>query len=204
MLAQIISILGMVAFVISYQFKSKSSVIFSQMIGCALFAVSMFMLGGITGGLLNVVGIVRAAVFIALERTKLSKMPFNILFFVLYWVSYVLTFTVFKMEPIAKNFIVELFPVFAMTAQAVGFSMKKAKHIRLCGFVSSPCFMTYNIFTRSIGGMICESFSLVSIVVGLIKYDLKKKPDANAVETAQGVQDAQEPQDDRESQDLLM
>lgn len=193
MIAQIISILGMIAFVVSYQFKSKSHVIFSQMIGCALFAISMFMLGGITGGLLNVVGIVRAAVFIALERTKLSKMPFNVLFFVLYWVSYVMTFTVFKMEPTARNIIVEMFPVFAMTAQAVGFSMKKAKHIRLCGFVSSPCFMTYNIFTLSIGGMICEGFSLVSIVIGLIKYDLKKKPDAKAAAVAKKAQEYQEP-----------
>ena len=66
--AQIIGIFAMVANVAAYQFKNKRNVILCQLAGSALFAVNMFMLDALMGGLLNVVGIVRAIVYINKDR----------------------------------------------------------------------------------------------------------------------------------------
>ena len=54
--------------------------------------------------------------------------------------------------------------------------MKKAAHTRLTGLINSPTWLIYNILNRSIGGSLTEAISLVSIIVGIIRLDLRKKP----------------------------
>ena len=34
----------------------------------------------------------------------------------------------------------------------------------------SPAWMVYNIYTISIGGILCEAFNMVSVVVSFIRY----------------------------------
>ena len=61
-----------------------------------------------------------------------------------------------------------------MTVMTFGFSGKSAKDIRLAGFINSPCWLIYNIFALSIGGFLCEVFSLISNGYAFFRYDLKK------------------------------
>ena len=41
-------------------------------------------------------------------------------------------------------------------------------------FVSSPAWLIYNIISLSIGAICCEVFSLISILVGLLRLDREK------------------------------
>ena len=173
--AQAIGIAAMVGNIISYQFKSKKTLLFIQFISASLFAVNMFMLDALMGGILNIVGMARALVYMNKEKIKIPIKLVNFIFIILYLTSYALAFTLFDTEPTTKNLIVELLPVIGTSVMTIAISGNDAKRIRLWGFINSPCWLIYNCFNFAIGGILCESISLVSITSAFIRIDLKGK-----------------------------
>ena len=73
------------------------------------------------------------------------------------------------------NLVLELLPVIGMFSLSTSFNMDGAKEIRMLGMVSSVGWLIYNIAHLSIGGVACEGMCLVSIILGILRYDLKKK-----------------------------
>ena len=61
--AQAIGIIAMAFNIFSYQFKSRKKILMAQLIGATLFAVNMFMLDAVVGGILNVSAILRALLY---------------------------------------------------------------------------------------------------------------------------------------------
>ena len=181
-IAQAIGIIAMCIMITSFQLKARRDVIIAQLASVTLFTVNMFMLNAIMGGLLNSIAVVRALVYLKVEKIKLHPRVLQGIFITLFVVSYVLTFTVFGTEPSVKNLIIEFLPVIGMTALTFGFSGKSAKEIRLAGFINSPCWLVYNCVCFSIGGILCEVFSLISNGYAFLRYDLKSKknPDEQA------------------------
>ena len=175
--AQIIGIFAMAANIAAYQFKSRRNIVLCHLIGSTLFAVNMFMLGALIGGLLNIVGMVRSVVYMKPERIKLPLGAVNGIFIFVYCVSYVLVFTVFGKEPTFINFLMEILPLIGTGAMTVGLSFNRAKAIRVCGFINSPCWLIYNIYNFSLGGILCEVFGLASIASAYIRHDMKSKGD---------------------------
>lgn len=176
-IAQIIGIFAAAMNILSFQFKDKKKIIFMQLCGATLFTANFFMLGAVTGGLMNAIAIVRAVTYINKDKLKINDKLLMGIFFALFITSYALTFTVFGTEPTLKNFIVESLPVIAMSAVTVSFSMKNATAIRMLGItLHSPLWLTYNVFVFSIGGILCEAFSLASLAIGIIRYDIRRKP----------------------------
>ena len=68
-----------------------------------------------------------------------------------------------------------LFVMAAMALNTMSFSFTKPKLVRTTILISSPLLLVYNILTGSIGGVINELFTEISSVVGIIRYDIKKK-----------------------------
>ncbi len=169
--AQVLSVLAMLFNVVSYQQRTHRMTVLYQLFGCALFGASYFMLGATIGGIINCVGIARSIVFVYKDKLKSDRLPWLFVFMGLYVAAYVLVFTVFGKTFNAQNAITELLPVVAMTALTVGFRQKDARHIRLCGLIASPCWLVYNIVSFSIGAIICEVLSLISIIIGIVRMD---------------------------------
>ncbi len=173
--AQLIGILAMSANIVSYQFKSKRGLLTCQLVGSVLFSVNMFLLDAIMGGILNIVGILRAIVYMNKERFGNHIRLINSGFMLLYALSYVAVFTVFKKEPSFFNLVIELLPIIGMSVMTVGFSGRSARTIRLCGWINSPCWLIYNCVNASIGGILCEAISLVSAISAYVRLDAKKR-----------------------------
>lgn len=172
-IAQGIGILAMLFNVLSYQGKNQKTVIAFQLFGAGLFAVNYLMLGATVGGILNLIGAVRAVVFLFKDRLKTDHICWLVAFVLSYIVVYVLNFTVFGKEMTLYNFIIEVLPVIGMTALTIGFRLKSAADIRKCGLVSSPAWLIYNITVGSWGAIICEILTLISIFVGMFRHDKK-------------------------------
>ena len=173
-IAQTIGIIAMCAMIASFQFKTRRNVIIAQLMSVTLFSVNMFMLQAIMGFLLNVIAIIRAVVYLKIDKIKIPPRLLQGIFISLYFVCYVLAFTVFGTEPSMKNLIIELLPVIGMTALTFGFAGKSAKEIRLYSFINSPCWLIYNSVNFVIGGILCEVFSLISNGYAFLRYDIKK------------------------------
>ena len=173
LIAQIIGIVAMAFNTLSYQGKKQSSVILCQLFGAVLFAANYLLLGATVGGILNIIGAVRAIIFLFKEKLKADHLPWFIAFIASYVAVYVLNFTVFGKEPTAFNLIIEILPVIGMLALNIGFRLKSASDVRKCGLVSSPSWLIYNIVAGSWGAIICEVLTLISILVGMLRHDKK-------------------------------
>ena len=173
--AQIIGIAAMALAILSFQCKLQRTHILMQILSCALFALSFGMRGLVTGMILNLIATVRAVVYLYKQKLHTDRPVWLIGFVITYFVTYALSFTVFGTEPTLLNFIIELLPVIGMTASNLGLYKKDAKAVRLFGLISSPSWLIYNIVSLSIGAIICETFSIFSILIGIARHDLKKK-----------------------------
>ena len=174
-IAQLIGIIAMTFNIFSYQVKSPKGVILMQLFGGALFCVNFFMLGATVGAVMNLIGTFRAIVYSNREKFKADSVFWLLLFISLYVVSYILSFTVFGKEFTLFYAIIEILPVVAMTATTFGFRSNNAKTIRRFALISAPSWLAYNLVFISVGAIICEIISLVSIIVGIIRFDLKKR-----------------------------
>lgn len=174
LIAQAVGIAAMAFNILSYQQKTRARAIGFQFFGSALFAANYFLLGAMVGGILNLVGTVRAIVFLNKEKLQAQRLPWLFGFTAVYLMSYVLTFTVFGKELTPFNMIVEFLPVVGMTATTISFRLTDAKAIRRYGLISSPSWLVYNIVNFSIGAICCEVLSLGSILIGMLRFDVRK------------------------------
>lgn len=172
--AQIISLVAMAFNCLSYQRKNQKGILTLQLFGSGLFGLSYFMLGAMAGGLLNVVAVLRALVFLNPTRTKADRPVWQMGFGAAYVASYVLIFTVFGVEPTLPRMLAEWLPVLAMVLSTVSFRYGKGKMTRMFGLVCSPLWLMYNIYSHSIGAIACETLNLISITVGILRHDRKK------------------------------
>lgn len=174
-IAQAVGIVAMAFNILSYQGKKQSTVILLQFFGGTLFAINYLMLGATVGSILNIVGAVRAIVFLFKDRLKTDRLPWFIAFVTSYVTVYILNFTVFGKEVTALNLFIEILPVIGMVALTIAYRMKNASDVRKFGMISSPAWLTYNIVVGSWGAILCEIFTLISILIGIFRHDKAKK-----------------------------
>ena len=174
-IAQVIGIFAMVANCLSYQQKKDTTLLAFQLVGSTLFGINYFLLGALSGAMLNVVAVVRALIFIKKDKFNARHPAWLITFILLYITSFVLVFTVFDKEPTLPNLIVELLPVLAMIIATVSYRYADAKMIRRFGICASPLWLTYNIVNVAIGAIICETLNIFSIIIGMLRHDVKRR-----------------------------
>ena len=174
-IAQIIGIFAMVANCLSYQQKKDTTLFAFQLVGSSLFAVNYFLLGALSGAILNVVAVIRALIFIKKDKFNAKHPAWLAAFITLYLASYVLVFTVFGKAPTVTNLVLELLPVLAMIIANISFRYADARMVRRFGIFCSPLWLTYNIANLAIGAIICETLNIFSIIIGMFRHDFKKK-----------------------------
>ena len=172
-IAQAIGIAAMCFNLFSYQQKTRKGAIFCQLFGTILFTANFLMLGAVVGGIMNLIGAIRAVIFINKEKLKADHIAWFIGFTAIYLASYAATFTVLGKEATAFNLIIEFLPVIGMIATTQSYRLSDAKAIRKYGLISSPVWLVYNIANFSVGAIICEVLSLGSIILGMVRLDRK-------------------------------
>ena len=181
-IAQGIGIVAMMMNIISYQQKTPKGIIFFQLCGGVLFSTSFIMLGAYVGGLLNFVGIFRCLIYLNKEKLNATH-PLWVICLALAFISvYVLTFTAFGKEPEPLILFIEALPVLSMILSMVAYCMKSAKTVRILSFIGSPLWLVYNLFAGNIGAICSEIFCEVSIIVGILRHDIKRGKKGNEPE----------------------
>ena len=173
-LAQLLGIFGLGCNVISYQQKKKVTLILCQLFGGLFFSIHFFMLGDYIGAMLNAIALVRAIIFAKVIKTRSSERIWMWIFLLLCTATYPLTFTVFGGEASPFTLGLKLLPVIAMCVGTVSFTMENAGKVRFLSLFNSPLWLINNIVEVSWGGILCETLSLVSIVLGIVRHDIKR------------------------------
>lgn len=173
--AQAIGIVAMIFNILMFQNKTGKGAIAFQLIGASLFTFSYFMLGATVGALMNIIAVVRNLVFLFRERLRADHPLWLAAFIAMYLGAYVLTFTVFGKEWTLASGVLEFLPVVAMTVATVSYRHTDAAVIRRYGLVVSPTWLVYNAANVAIGAIVCESLSVASIVIGMLRLDREAK-----------------------------
>ena len=159
---QLIGGLGVLASVISFQRKKHNSILLFRTLNEAFFALQYFLLGAYTGMVMNIIGCARNVIFTKQvekgQKTVTTATVFCGLFFLLGVVAW--------QGP--KSILI----IIAKILSTIAYGNKNTTVVRTIIFVTSTSWLIYNYMVLSIAGVICEAFTLISLIVGVIRLDI--------------------------------
>lgn len=164
-------ILGLVAFALSvatYQQNTHKRIVLMQLLANICFTLHFYLLDAYTGALLNAVGIARCIVYIC-KHQKWAASNLWIIFFSLLCVT--------ACACTWEGYL-SLLPACAMVFTTVAFGVDKPALTRFFSLPSSPLWLIYGIITHSWGSVLTECFNIISIVIGMLRFDRKKQAQA--------------------------
>lgn len=172
-LVQAIGIVAMAFNILSFQCKKQRSIIVMQFFGALFFCVHFYLVGAMTGALLNAVAVFRAFVYSNKKKFNSDHVAWLVVFIAASAACYPASFLWLGVERTAYRFVLEILPVVGMTLSTFSFRADGAKGLRLLWFFSSPLWLVYNACNGSIGGTVCETFAIISILSAMFRLDRK-------------------------------
>jgi hypothetical protein len=179
-IAQGLGLVGLCIIVLSFQFKKNSTFFFLQGTGGFMFFLNFLLIGAWGGAMFNLCNLIRGLVYM-----NDSKKPWK-LAVVEFAYAFSFAFSVY-LDHSPKQVILVALPCIALLIMSYFMWKGDPKEIRICQIAcSSPGWIVHNIFNLSIGGLICETFNMVSSLVYLIR--LRKIPQKkNKITLSQGL-----------------
>lgn len=168
-------ILGFISvglFFYSYQCTEKRKLMVIQTVATALSCVQYLLIGAFSGFALNIVCIIRNLAFYYCDKYKRTSIVIPIFFSVCMAGASVLSW-----EGISTLLI-----TMGLVVNTMCMGIFDAKDFRKTILISSSLILLYNIFAFSYSGILSESISLISVVIGIIRYSsssqktIQKKP----------------------------
>ena len=162
-IGQALGIIATILTFISYQTNTKKKLLVIQTVATLCTCISFLLLGATTGFALNIVCIMRNVVF----YFQKSKTKFNYISAVAFAIVMVFLGALSWQGPIS------LLMILALGANTIFISLGDPQLLRKSILVTSTMVIIYNIYVFSIGGIANEGISIVSSIIGIIRY--KKK-----------------------------
>ncbi len=159
---QLVGYIGLACAVIAFQCKSHKKVMIFRTLNELFFAIQYFCMGSSTGVIMNTVGSVRNMSFARCVEKGKSTRVLQIIFSVLFLVLGLLT----------TRGLISILVIAAKIVTTVAYSTKNTTYIRLLTLPTSICWLIYNAACGSTAGVLCEAFTIVSIVTAIIRLDL--------------------------------
>ena len=149
----------------SYQLNSKKSILITQTVATLCTCICYFLLGAKEGFALNVVCIVRNITFYFLNIKQGYTVAIASLFSAVMIGLGMLTWQ----GPISLTLII------ALAINTLILSLGKPQLLRQSIIFTSGSILIYNIFVFSIGGIANEAISILSSIIGILRYRSSKK-----------------------------
>ncbi len=160
---QILGIVAMAVSMFSFQCRKNRNLYLFQGLSGFFFGISFILLNGggtvTTAAAFNFINVLRGLIMM---RPKLRKTPLLVLLTALYTLAAVLTFDGW----------VTVMLVVIQYAGTLAMWHDEGEIIRAVQFfMISPAWLIHNIFiVFSIGGIICELFNIVSVIISFVRY----------------------------------
>lgn len=166
LIAQIIGLGGTALTIIAYQQNKRKNILGCMVLSATLFAIHYIILGAYTGAIMNILAATRSVVFMNNTKKWAKSKVWVVVFMIIYTVACIATWDKWY----------SVLPLIAMLLTTISNWFKSEKKIRFLTFPSSPCWLVYNILNNSVAGIITEIFVMSSLIIAIIRFDIKKKP----------------------------
>ncbi len=174
LLGHALGFISVALFFYSYQRTQKSKIMIIQTVATALSCVQYLLIGATSGFALNIVCILRNFAFYYREKNNKTDLVTPVAFAVAMAVV-----SCFSWEGIHSLLI-----TLGLVVNTVCMGIFDAKRFRKTILISSSLILIYNIFALSYSGMLSESISLLSVVIGIIRY---RNTTAKPINTAEKI-----------------
>lgn len=163
-----IGYLALLFVILSFQKNKRVNILVLMMIGLILFMIHYALLGAWIGSLMNAIEGAMVLVAFKKENRRWAQKGFWLYAFIaLFIVAGIFT---------AKS-LVDIMPIVAQIFGTVAVWQTSPKAIRLIMLVPRPLWFAYNFAVGSYAGMVAEVFILLSVLVGIVRFDLLGQKD---------------------------
>lgn len=159
-IGQTLGILATVLTFVSYQVNQKRPLLIIQTLATLSTCLSFLFLDAATGFALNTVCIVRNITYYFVERKSRFYYPSTAL----------LTIAMVILGIISWQGPISLLMIMALAINTVILSLGRPQILRQSILVTSTMVIIYNVSMFSIGGIANEAISIISSVIGIIRY----------------------------------
>ncbi len=165
-ITQGIGYIALLFIILSFQNKKRVNILIVMLIGLVLFVVHYILLGAWTGAVMNLIE--AGVVYVSHQKETKSWAKKN------FWLYLFLALFVIAGFFTYKNFVGTL-PVLAQIIGTVAIWQKSEKTTRLMLLGPRPLWFIYNFAVGSFAGMAAEIFIFLSVVTGIIRFDILGK-----------------------------
>ena len=161
-----IQLIGWIAVSLSiatFLFNKRSSMLITDFLAAALYALHFFLLGAITGGAMNLIGAIRGVVYYHYPPTKIRRWLF--MFFII--IACIAT-AIFWQGPLS------LLALGGTLSYALAYWQSNPTYIRRYLMASYPLWFVYNAISGSYPGMAIEVILFSANVIGQYRFDRKR------------------------------
>lgn len=164
LIGQAFGIAGMIVVISSFQCKQNKNFFLMQGLGSLLFFVNYILIGAIAGALFNLTNLLRGFLFMKEDHGKIKSIIISILY------VGCLAFSFTQPGMTTLNTVVSVILGLTLIAMTIFMMKGNARHIRYFQVaLMSPAWIVYNVINFTLGGILCESFNMVSSVIFLIR-----------------------------------
>lgn len=169
--AQLVGILAIVVSLLVFQLNRRSRMLIVQICSCLLWTIHFMLLGAYTGSAINFLTGVRNAAYYRLGKRRDGRVP--LVFAGLFVAATIITWQGMH----------SMLPLIAILVGTLAFWQISPRRIRLLSLIAPPLWISYNLVVGSYAGIVADSLALVSMLVGIYRFDLKKhKKAADSIE----------------------
>jgi len=163
-IGQVFGIIAIILGFVSYQVRTKRQLLYVQSAVSFVFCIHFFMIGAYSGMAMNAVSLVRNFVYdYRMQKGKGGKLV-PCIFVCAQLVMCVLTWEAWY----------SVFIMFGLAINTYCMSYTNPQSVRKSILITSPLVLIYDLFSRSVGGSIFETVSVISAFIGIMKNRKKK------------------------------
>ena len=160
MIGQVFGMIATILGFISYQVRTKRQLLFMQSSVAAAFCVHYLLIGAYSGMATNAVNILRNVIYDKCAQRGYKSRWIPLIFVAIQCVMCALTWEAWY----------SVFVLVGAVTHTYCMSLDSPQDVRKSILIVSPSVFTYDVFARSVGGIIYEPVALVSAIVGMLKY----------------------------------
>ncbi len=180
-IANVIGVIAVIIFLLSYLQKSRSRIIGLNVTSRCLYILQYILLGAFSGAVLDVAGAVSS--FLAQKKNapfikkhlKLFVTGIDLIIVLLGLLTILLGARASGTELLSAQSALGLLPIAGVLLHTSAFWMDDEKNIRRVSLLGSPFWFAYNLLSGAFGSSIGDILSMVSILIAMFRYDFKRE-----------------------------
>lgn len=162
---QAIGFLGLALSIAAFQFKKHRGIVLCKMASELVFAIQYIFLGAWTAAILDGISIIRNSLYTSFVKKGRSTMPVIVGFCLFVVATGIATFDGW----------LSLLPIGAKLLTTVSYGMKNERLLRFITLPSCVMWSIYNLYVGSLGGALGDTLTMISLLIGIYKFDIKKE-----------------------------